>query len=90
MNKAELIDEVAAKTGMTKKEADKAVNAFIEAVSEALVKGDRVQLVGFGAFEVRERAERKGNNPRTGDATVIAASRTPAFRAGKNLKSLVK
>ncbi|HHY40457.1 MAG TPA: HU family DNA-binding protein [Syntrophaceticus sp.] len=89
MNKAELIGSVAEKAGMPKKDAEKAVNAVFASIEEALAKGDKVQLVGFGTFEVRERAARTGRNPQTGEEIQIAASRVPAFRAGKALKESV-
>lgn len=89
MNKAELIGSVAEKAGMPKKDAEKAVNAVLASIEEALAKGDKVQLVGFGTFEVRERAPRTGRNPQTGEEIQIAASRVPAFRAGKALKDSV-
>ena len=89
MNKAELIAAIAAKTGDTKKAAEATVNAFIETVTEALVKGDKVQLVGFGSFEVRKRAARKGRNPQTKEEIKIPASKAPVFKAGKALKDLV-
>ena len=89
MNKAELIAAVAAKTGATKKSAEEAVNAFIDVVTEALKKGDKVQLVGFGSFEVRKRAARKGRNPQTKEEIKIPASKAPVFKAGKALKDLV-
>ncbi|HHW29133.1 MAG TPA: HU family DNA-binding protein [Syntrophomonadaceae bacterium] len=89
MNKAELIGSVAEKAGMPKKDAEKAVNAVLASIEEALAKGDKVQLVGFGTFEVRERAARTGRNPQTGEEIQIAASRVPAFRAGKALKDSV-
>jgi DNA-binding protein HU-beta len=89
LNKAELIGSVAEKSGMPKKDAEKAVNAVFAAIEEALAKGDKVQLVGFGTFEVRERAARTGRNPQTGEEIQIAASRVPAFRAGKALKDSV-
>ena len=88
MNKAELIATIVAKTGETKKSAEATVNAFIDAVSEALVKGEKVQLVGFGSFEVRKRAARKGRNPRTKEEIKIPASKAPVFKAGKALKDL--
>ena len=83
MNKAELIAAIAAKTGETKKGAEAAVNAFISTVTDALAKGDKVQLVGFGSFEVRKRAARKGRNPRTKEEIKIPASKAPVFKAGK-------
>jgi DNA-binding protein HU-beta len=89
LNKAELIGSVAEKAGMPKKDAEKAVNAVLATIEEALAKGDKVQLVGFGTFEVRERAARIGRNPQTGEEIQIAASRVPAFRAGKALKDSV-
>ncbi|HAF18038.1 MAG TPA: integration host factor subunit alpha [Peptococcaceae bacterium] len=89
MNKAELISAVAEKSELTKKDAEKAVNSMISVITEALAKGERVQLVGFGTFEVRERAARTGRNPQTGEEIQIAASRVPAFRAGKALKDSV-
>ena len=89
MNKAELIAAVAAKTGDTKKSAEAAVNAFVSVVTGALVKGDKVQLVGFGSFETRKRAARKGRNPQTKEEIRIPASTAPVFKAGKALKDLV-
>ena len=89
MNKAELIAAIAAKTGETKKTAEKLVNAFVETVTEALSEGDKVQLVGFGSFEVRKRAARKGRNPQTKEEIKIPASKAPVFKAGKALKDLV-
>ena len=89
MNKAELIAAIAAKTGDTKKAAEASVNAFVEAVTESLVKGDKVQLVGFGSFEVRKRAARKGRNPQTKEEIKIPASKAPVFKAGTALKDLV-
>ena len=89
MNKAELIAAVAAKTGDTKKGVEASVNAFVDVVTEALVKGDKVQLVGFGSFEVRKRAARKGRNPQTKEEIKIPASKAPVFKAGKALKEKV-
>ena len=89
MNKSELIAAMAAKTGETKKDAEAALNAFVNVVTEALVKGDKVQLVGFGSFEVRKRAARKGRNPQTKEEIKIPASKAPVFKAGKALKDLV-
>lgn len=89
-NKQDLIAEVAAKTGLTKKDSEKAVNAFGEVVTEFLAKGEKVQLIGFGNFEVRTRAERKGRNPQTGEEIQIPASKVPAFKPGKALKDAVK
>jgi DNA-binding protein HU-beta len=89
MNKSELIAAMAAKTGETKKDAEAALNAFVGVVTDALVKGDKVQLVGFGSFEVRKRAARKGRNPQTKEEIKIPASKAPVFKAGKALKELV-
>ena len=89
MNKSDLIAAIAAKTGETKKSAEASVNAFVEVVTKALVKGDKVQLVGFGSFEVRKRAARKGRNPQTKEEIKIPASKAPVFKAGKALKDLV-
>ena len=86
MNKTQLIDVVANKTGLKKKDADAAVVAVFEAMEEALCAGEKVQLIGFGTFEVKERAARTGRNPATGEAIEIAASKYPAFSAGKALK----
>ena len=89
MNKSDLIAAIAAKTGETKKDAEATLNAFIDVVTEALVGGDKVQLVGFGSFEVRKRAARKGRNPQTKEEIKIPASKAPVFKAGKALKELV-
>ena len=89
MNKSDLIAAIAAKTGETKKSAEASVNAFVEVVTETLTKGDKVQLVGFGSFEVRKRAARKGRNPQTKEEIKIPASKAPVFKAGKALKDLV-
>ncbi len=89
MNKVELTAAVAEKTGLTKKDADKAVAAVLEAVVEALSGGDKVQLVGFGTFEVRERSARTGLNPRTKETIQIPASKQPVFKAGKAFKDAV-
>lgn len=89
MNKTELIASVAENAAISKKDAEKAVNAFVSAISSALADGDKVQLVGFGTFEVRERGARTGKNPRTGEAIQIAASKAPAFKAGRILKEAV-
>ena len=89
MNKAEWIANVAATAGLTKKDAEKAINAFIENVEGALKKGDKVQLVGFGTFEVREIAERTGRNPRTRKEIKIPACKKPAFKVGQGLKNAV-
>ena len=89
MNKSELIAAVAAKTGETKKNAEASLDAFIDVITESLIKGDKVQLVGFGSFEVRKRAARKGRNPQTKEEIKIPASKAPVFKAGKALKDLV-
>lgn len=90
MNKTELVNAIAAKTGLSKKDADAALAATVEAVTEALKAGDKVSLIGFGTFEVRERAARQGKNPATGETIEIAACKAPAFKAGKALKDAVK
>ena len=89
MNKAELVSAVAEKTALSKKDSEKAVNAAFEAITAALVGGDKVQLVGFGAFEVKERNARVGRNPKTKEEIQIPASRVPVFKAGKALKDVV-
>ena len=89
MNKAELITAVAEKAGLSKKDTETAINAAIEVISDCLAEGDKVQLVGFGAFEVKSRAERIGRNPATGAEIKIAASKVPTFKAGKALKDIV-
>lgn len=89
MNKVELIAAVTEKTGLSKKDAEKAVSAVLESVVEAVSTGDKVQLVGFGTFEVRERGERTGRNPRTKEAITIPASKQPVFKAGKSFKDAV-
>lgn len=89
MNKTELIVAMADKTGFTKKDAEKALNAFVEVVEETLVKGDKVQLIGFGSFEVRERAAKEGINPQTKQPMQIPASKNPVFKAGKAFKDAV-
>ena len=89
MNKAELVAKVAEKAGITKKDAEKAVAGIFAAVQDALVKGDKVQVLGFGTFEVKERAARTGRNPQTGEELQIAASRNPSFKPGKALKEAV-
>ena len=89
MNKTELIEAVAKKTGLTKKDADAAVNATICAIEGALKKGEKVQIIGFGSFEVKKRAARKGRNPATGAEIKIPASKYPAFSAGAGLKKIV-
>lgn len=89
MNKSELIDAVSAKSGLTKADTNRAFQAFVDSISEALAKGDTVALVGFGTFLVRERQERSGRNPRTGESIKIASAKIPAFKAGKALKDAV-
>ncbi len=89
MNKTELINEVAAAAGLSKKDAEKAVAAVVDSIKGAMVKGDKVQLVGFGTFEVRTRNARTGLNPRTKETIQIAASKVPAFKAGKALKDAI-
>lgn len=89
MSKTELVAAIAEKTGLTKKDSEAAVNAFVETVTEQLKKGEKVQLIGFGTFEVSERAERVGRNPQTGAEMTIAASKVPKFKAGKALKELL-
>ena len=89
MNKAELINAAAEKAGLSKKDTETAINAAIEVISDCLAEGDKVQLVGFGAFEVKSRAERIGRNPATGAEIKIAASKVPTFKAGKALKDIV-
>ena len=86
MNKAELIAAVAANAGLSQKDAAKALAAVIDEIKGALKKGDKVSLVGFGSFEVKNKPERKGKNPRTGEAITIKASKVPAFKAGKAFK----
>jgi DNA-binding protein HU-beta len=89
VNKSELITSMAEKSGLTKKESEVALKAFIESVEEALEKGEKVQLVGFGTFETRERAARMGRNPRTKEEIEIPASKAPVFKAGKEFKDIV-
>ena len=89
MTKTELISVVADKTGFTKKNAEAAVNTVIEAVTEALVNGDKVSIVGFGTFEVRDRKEKQVKNPQTGEMMTAPASKAPAFKAGQALKNAV-
>ena len=89
MNKTEFINAVAAKEGIEKKCAEKAVNAVFATIADELAKGEKIQLVGFGTFEIRERAEKQGRNPRTGETMTVPASKVPAFKAGKALKDAV-
>ena len=90
MNKTELVTALAEKADVTKKDAEKVISAFIDVVGDTLKKGDKIQLVGFGTFETRERAAREGKNPQTGEKIKIAACTVPAFKAGKALKDAVK
>ena len=89
MNKTELVAAMAEQTNLSKKDAEAALIAFIDVVSEELKKGEKVQLVGFGTFEVSERAAREGRNPQTGETMEIKASKTPKFKAGKALKDMM-
>ena len=89
MNKSELIAAIAAKTGETKKGVEATINAYSDVIAETLAKGDKIQLVGFGTFEVRKRAARKGRNPQTKEEIKIPASKSPVFKAGKALKDIV-
>lgn len=89
MNKTELVAAIADKTELSKKDAEKAVKAFTEVVAEELKKGEKIQLVGFGTFEVSDRPAREGRNPKTGETMKIAASKAPKFKAGKALKDTV-
>lgn len=89
MNKADLINEVSERTSLTKKDSERAVNAVIAAIEDALKQGEKVSLVGFGTFEVRSRQARMGRNPQTGEAIQIPASKVPAFRPGKALREII-
>lgn len=89
MNKTDLVGSVADKTGMTKRDVEKIIGALLATVEETLKEGERVQLVGFGTFEVRDRKSRKGRNPQTGQEIDIPATKVPAFKAGKALKDAV-
>lgn len=89
MNKAELVGQIASKTGMTKKDTEPIVSALLDTIQATLKDGNKVQLVGFGTFEVRDRAARKGRNPQTGKDIEIPASRIPAFKPGKVLKDSI-
>ena len=89
MNKAELINAVAEKAGLSKKDTETVVNAVVDVITAALAEGDKVQLVGFGAFEVKARAERIGRNPKTKESIKIPASKVPVFKPGKALKDAV-
>ncbi|AXY11430.1 HU family DNA-binding protein (plasmid) [Bacillus thuringiensis LM1212] len=90
MNKTELIKQVAQEANLTQKDATASVQAVLNQITQALVKGDSVQLIGFGTFEVRERSARTGRNPQTGEEMFIPGGKTPAFKAGKSLKEAVK
>jgi len=90
VNKSELVDQVAEKTEMSKKDSEKAVKAVLDSITDGLVKGDKVQLVGFGTFEVRSRKAREGRNPATGEKINIQALKVPAFKPGKALKEKIK
>lgn len=90
MNKPELISAIAEKSNLTKKDAESALNAFLETVTDAMIVGDKVQLIGFGTFEVKERAARIGRNPQTKEEIHIPAGKTPSFKAGKALKDAIK
>ncbi len=89
-NKADLVEKVAEKTNLTKKDVTATVEALFETIQETLAEGERVQVIGFGTFEVRDRAARKGRNPQTGEEIEIAATKVPGFKAGKQLKEAVK
>ena len=89
MNKTQFIDAMKEKTGLTKKDAENAYNAFVETIVDALKDGDKLQLIGFGTFEIGERAAREGRNPQTGETIQIAASKAPRFKAGKSFKDAV-
>jgi DNA-binding protein HU-beta len=89
MNKTDLISKISEKSGLSKKNSEVALNAFISSVEDALIEGEKVVLVGFGSFEVKERAERKGRNPQTREEIMIPASKAPVFKAGKGLKAKV-
>ena len=89
MNKTELVAAIAEKAEISKKDSEKVLKAFVDVVTEELVKGEKVQLVGFGTFEVSERAAREGRNPLTGETMTIAASKAPKFKAGKALKDVI-
>jgi DNA-binding protein HU-beta len=89
MNKTELIAAIAEKTNLTKKDSELALTAALEAITEALVDGDKVQLIGFGSFETKKREAREARNPRTGETIKVAASKAPVFKAGKALKDKV-
>ena len=89
MNKSEMVAALAEKAALSKKDAEKVLGAFVDVINESLVKGDKVQLTGFGTFDVKDRPARKARNPRTGEEIKIGASKAPAFKAGKTLKDAV-
>ena len=89
MTKSELINQIAEKSELTKKDAEKAFSAVVSTITEALVNGDKVQIVGFGTFEVRDRKEKQSKNPQTGETITVPAKKAPAFKAGKALKDAV-
>lgn len=89
VTKSDLVNKIFEKTGFSKKDTSLFIDSYHESVKDALVKGEKVQLVGFGNYEVRERAARKGRNPQTGEEIAVAATKVPAFKAGKNLKDAV-
>ncbi|MBD2245234.1 HU family DNA-binding protein [Nostoc sp. FACHB-888] len=89
MNKGELVDAVAAKTNITKKQADEVISAFLSVVTEAVANGEKVTLIGFGSFERRERSQREGRNPKTNETITIPATKIPAFSAGKQFREKV-
>ncbi len=89
MNRTELVAAISEKAGLTKKDSEAALSAVLSSITEALKEGDKVQLVGFGTFETRERKARTGRNPRTNDILEISASKSPAFKPGKSLKDIV-
>ena len=90
MNKPDLVNAISEKTGLNKRDSERVLNAFVESIGEALAKGEKVSLVGFGTFEVRTRQARTGRNPRTGQTLTIPAAKVPAFKPGKQLRDLVK
>jgi len=90
MNKTDLVNNIAAKSGLTKKDVEAVLNGFLGEVTDALKKGEKVQLIGFGTFETRKRSGRVGRNPQTGKAINIPATKVPAFKAGNKLKEAVK
>lgn len=89
MNKTDLVSAISSKSGLTKKDSEAALNAFVDAVQEALLNNEKIVLVNFGTFEVRERAERKGRNPQTREEIIIPASKMPVFKAGKGFKNRI-